>query len=118
LGNTLVQPSTTIPPHTQLNDFLIRSSDVSYYTYAGSGYVSIKYVFPMYNSGNKWTTDRINKLKGSDLNIFLPYDLGTTRISKYYTLHIKDILTYKKKPQQFVSKTPTKIGSTKVKDKK
>jgi len=118
MGHTLTQPSTTIPPHTQLNDFLIRSSDVSFYTYAGNGFVNISYVFPMYNSGNKGITDRVNKLKGSEINIFLPYYLGDARVSKYYTLHIKDIIGYKKKPEEYVSKTPTRIGSTKVKNKK
>jgi hypothetical protein len=119
MGHTLTQPSTTIPPHTKLKDILIRSKDVKYYTASGDGFLVIQTIFPVYNYGEKWMAAWIDSLRGSQINIFLPYYLGETRVSKYYILSIKNIHAYKKKPKDFTpGQTPEKIGSLKVKTKK
>jgi hypothetical protein len=119
LGHTLAQPSTTIPPHTKLKDILIRSKDVHFYSAGNNSFLVIDNLFPDYDFGNNRTATMVAGLKGSQINIFLPFYVGETRISKYYILSIKDILKYKKNPKNFMlGKTPNQIGSLKVKTKK
>lgn len=119
MGNTLTQPSTTIPPHTKLRDILVRSKDVHFYTSSNNSYLVINTIFPVYNYGDKKTTAWVNDLKGTEINIFLPFYLGEARVSKYYILSIKNISAFKKKPKDFTAgQTPQKIGSLKVKTKK
>ena len=118
-GLTFVQPSTTIPPHSKLSDYLIPTRKVRFYEVRPSSFVVIEDVFPDYDNGEKYKKATIDGLRGSEVNVFLPFYLGESRISKYYLLKIEDIKTYKKKPKGFeLGKVPTKIGSTPVKKSK
>jgi hypothetical protein len=118
-GVTFVQPSTTIPPHSELSDYLIPSKNVHFYVFRYDGFVIIDNQFPDYEYGDKLTIALVKKLKGSEIRIYLPYYLGEARISKYYVLNIDNITSYKKKPANWqYGKTPSKIGNSPVRKNK
>lgn len=90
---TEVQPPTTIPPKSNLVDYLVPTDKI----YVGNNPISwstimkIDDLFPINDYGNKKIRNKISLLKGARITVFLPYFIGNKYVSQYYDLIIKDI---------------------------
>ncbi len=93
----MVQPPTTIPPKSSLEDFLMRSDQIRYIGKTNPIRV-VDELFPTYDFGNSSKKKKALQLKGTNITIFFPYYIAGKYISQYYTLYVKDVMTSKKKP--------------------
>lgn len=87
-----VQPPTTIPPASHLQDVLMPADNVHI--------ISTKYTvsaenstFPGYNYGSKIITKQALALKGARVVISLPFYMRNVYVSRYYNIDITDVLT-------------------------
>ena len=86
---TEVQPPTTIPPKSSLQDFLIPESNVHYSTAFGGTY-SFDNLFPI-EEGAKKADKAAAKYKGTKVTIFMPFYIGGKYESYYYDIMIDDV---------------------------
>lgn len=94
---TEVQPPTTIPPKSNLNDELIPSDHVSFVRTGYGISPHIRPLFPDYDYGKSKTKDYIMSWKGSRVTIYLPFYIKGQLESHYYDLIITDIIESKHK---------------------
>jgi hypothetical protein len=92
-----VQPPTTIPPHSVLDDILVPAQNVksNYSIYFNTYLTHVDDIFPNNDYGFKAKREYIQSMKGGTITIFLPFYMDGKYVSKYYTLNIIDV--YKKK---------------------
>jgi hypothetical protein len=95
---TDVQPPTTIPPKSNLKDFII-STDKLVVTQGSFNFVSLNVneQFPDNDYGNKKKKEFILSYKGNRITIFMPYYVRGQYISQYYDLMIRDVAPKKNK---------------------
>lgn len=91
-----VQPVTTIPPKSNLDDYLIpRDKMLFVKNIYGSEIPLMKDIFPMSDYGSKKQKEYIQRLKGVRLTVFLPFYIRGQYVSNYYDIIIKDITSKK-----------------------
>ena len=83
----MVQPPTTIPPKSSLQDYLVPASNVKFQ----SGQTVIVNMFPTYDYGNKKTKATALALKGTRVTVFLPYYMAGKYVSAYYDIMINNV---------------------------
>src|SRR5436190_1463481 len=93
-----VQPPTTIPPKSTLEDFLIPTSSLHYATNSSNTYTIVGYILPYEESGKSKQQAVINRITGTRITVFLPFYLGGIYHSKYYDFMIDDVILIKNKP--------------------
>ena len=86
---TEVQPPTTIPPKSSLQDYLIPASKVHYSPAFGGSY-SFSALFPI-DEGAKKADKVAAKYKGTKVTIFIPFYIGGKYESYYYDIMIDDV---------------------------
>lgn len=92
-----VQPPTTIPPHSVLEDILVPAQNVkvSYSIYFDTYLTHLNDIFPKTDYGFKSRKEVIQALKGARITIFLPFYMQGKYVSKYYDLVIENIVSHK-----------------------
>ena len=86
-----LQPPTTIPPKTKLEDFIVASDNIRFANIYGKTTMIVKDVYPDYDYGNKKTRERILKLKGQRVTLFFPFYIKNIYYSKVFDFYIQDI---------------------------
>jgi hypothetical protein len=91
------QSSTTIPPKSNLEDYLIPSDKKMFIRSVldGKAVPEIKHIFPDNDNGSKKQKEYILKLKGARLTVFLPFYIRDKYVSNYYDITIRDIISKK-----------------------
>ena len=92
---TDVQPPTTIPPKTVLEDGIIPSDIVSYSNIGGRTIINLNALYPKYDYGDKRKRAEIMNMKGQKIVIFLPYYIRNIYHSKIFEFLITDIIAKK-----------------------
>jgi hypothetical protein len=101
-----VQPPTTIPPKSTLEDELIPAENIGYSS--SNGFIRYN-LLPTDASGKKKIDAAILKYKGTKITIYLPFYIAGKYESYYYDIIIDDVRT-----DQGVQKTsPSKSKSKK-----
>jgi hypothetical protein len=92
LKQTEVQPPTTVPPFTKLDDGLVPAGNAIITSGYFGNKVSLVDIFPSNDYGNKRTAEIANSYKGSDIIIYMPLYINNQFVSKYYTIRITDVV--------------------------
>jgi hypothetical protein len=95
-----VQPPTTIPPRSNLSDFLVPSNKIYFVNsvlLTNGTFTKVDDIFPITDYGFKKNKNLIQSLKGVRITIFLPYYMKGVYVSQYYDLLINDVQPKKKK---------------------
>ncbi len=92
---TDLQPPTTIPPRTNLSDFIVSTEDVFFTNNQGKRLMTIKEIYPTYDYGSKKKRAYILKLKGYRISLFFPYYIRNVYHSKTFEFIISDIIAKK-----------------------
>jgi hypothetical protein len=92
-----VQPPTTIPPKTILEDQIVPSDNINYTYYAGSRLLTLKDVYPTTDGGNKKKRAEILKTKGQRITLFMPIYVHGIYTSNTFDFIIQDITESKNK---------------------
>jgi len=95
---TDVQPPTTIPPKSNLKDFIISTDKLVMAQGSTFNFVTlnVRDQFPDNDFGNKKTKEFILSYKGNRVTIFMPYYVRGQYVSQYYDLMIRDVYPRKK----------------------
>lgn len=93
-----VQPPTTIPPKSKLEDGLIPTNKII----PGNGLnlVAFKDIYPLVDNGHKKTRKYALSKKGQKVVVFFPYYLKGVYHSKTFEFLIADVIQSKKKPKK------------------
>jgi len=94
---TEVQPPTTIPPKSKLNDGLIPTDNIKYVISAGKRIPVYTYTYPNSDNGNKKYREKIMSMKGQKTIFFFPYYLRGIYHSKTFEFLITDVIQRKRK---------------------
>lgn len=97
-----VQPPTTIPPKSSLNDFIIPSDNIRYSNVTTRSYYIAKDIFPVEATGKKKLAKAISTYRGTKITIFMPFYVSGKYQSYYYDIIVRNI-TDSKNP---TAKTP------------
>jgi hypothetical protein len=92
---TDVQPPTTIPPKTYLEDGLLPTDKIRYINNQGKRILIVSDLYPKYDYGSKKTRALIMGMKGERITIFFPYYIKNVYHSKIFDFLIEDIATKK-----------------------
>lgn len=93
---TEVQPPTTVPPKTFLDDAIVPTENVKFTTaMGGRSIVSINPIYPTQDYGNKKTKEKIMGRKGERITVFFPYYIKNVYYSKVFEFIIEDIIAKK-----------------------
>lgn len=105
-----VQPPTTIPPKSNLEDYLVPANNVKVtYGLLFQNYITlVEDIFPVSDGGSKEKRKQILSLKGTKITVFFPIFIRGQYISKYYDLLITDIQQQGKKQLKETSIGPVK----------
>jgi hypothetical protein len=88
---TDLQPPTTIPPKTILEDALLPTDKINYTNNQGRLTPILADIYPVYDYGNKKTRQKIMSMKGQRITIFFPYYIRNVFHSKVFNFIIEDI---------------------------
>lgn len=88
-----VQPPTTVPPQSNIKDFLLPTDNIRYAPSGNSARTITMFtdLFPTMDYGNKKKKAAILGQIGSRITIFLPYYIKGQYVSQSYDLLIKNI---------------------------
>lgn len=92
-----VQPSTTIPPNSNLEDYLFPGDTKMFIrsVWDVKPVPEVRGIFPIYDNASKKQKEYILKLKGARLTVFLPFYIGDKYVPNYFDIVIKDIILKK-----------------------
>lgn len=93
---TEVQPPTTVPPRTYLDDNFITTNSVRYTYSGGTKRALFGSMFPTSDNGSKKERERIMKKKNQRITVFFPYYIRNIYNSKTFDFRITDIRLKKK----------------------
>lgn len=108
-----IQPPTTIPPKSTLEDFLIPTDNVRYSNISNRTYVITKDIFPITATGKKKLEAAIKKYKGTKVTVFLPLYIGNKYQSFYYDIYIEDVRGSNTSKEQLTKEPEPKKGKKK-----
>jgi hypothetical protein len=86
-----LQPPTTIPPKSSLNDFVVPTDNIMFVPVYGRQTMVVTDSYPIYDYGNKAKSERIMKSKGKRITLYLPFYIRNTFCSKTYAFTIVDV---------------------------
>jgi hypothetical protein len=100
-----VQPPTTIPPKSTLEDFIMPAENVAIGT---AGMYTRYNILPTDATGKKKVDAAISKYKGTKITVYLPFYIAGKYESYYYDIMIDDVRAYKDLPKEEPVKTEKK----------
>jgi hypothetical protein len=110
-----IQPPTTIPPKSSLEDYLVPTNNVKYLSLSARTYTIVGFMLPVDDFGKKKWDATIRKYKGTKMTIFLPFYIGGKYFSHYYDLSIDDVTLSRSAPKSTPdSKKPVSVGPVKL----
>lgn len=91
-----LQPPTTIPPKTMLEDVIIPREYLKVVYYAGNKMPVLANVYPTMDYGNKKTREKILSKRGQRVTFYMPFYIRGQYVSNSFEFTIRDVVEVKK----------------------